>query len=163
MGVREGVVKGDVVLHQGRAFLIELAARLSGGYFCTHEIPLSTGVDFVGCAIRLALGEKVSADELVPRFQRCISQRYLFPEAGRVVRVVGAENVAKQPGVVFCQVRVAPGDVVGPVHSHPARAGLVMAMGTSRAEAMARAQAAIASIHIETAPVGVADPVGANR
>lgn len=163
MGVREGVVKGDVVLHQGKAFLIELAARLSGGYLCTHEIPLSTGVDFVGCAIRLALGQKVSADELVPRFQRHISQRYLFPQAGRVVRVDGAGIAAQLPGVVFCQVRVAPGQMVEPIHSHPARAGLVMAMGASRTEAMARAQSAIAAIDIETVPAGAVDPVGANR
>src|SRR5258708_790235 len=62
MGVRNGVVKGDVVFHVGKPFIIELATRLSGGYFCTHEIPLSTGVDFVGGAIRLALGERVSPD-----------------------------------------------------------------------------------------------------
>ena len=40
--------------------MIELAARLSGGFFCTREIPLNTGVDFVGAAIKLALGETVA-------------------------------------------------------------------------------------------------------
>jgi biotin carboxylase len=163
MGVRNGVVKGDVVFHEGKPFLIELAARLSGGYLCTHEIPLSTGVDFVGCAIRLALGERVSADELVPRFQRYISQRYLFPSPGRVVGIVGAQGVSEQPGVVFCQVRLKIGDLVGPVNSHPARAGLVMAMGESRKEAMERTQAAIGSIEIETAAIDAADPIGAHR
>jgi biotin carboxylase len=163
MGVDNGVVKGDVVLHRGKPFLIELAARLSGGYLCTHETPLSTGVDFVGCAIRLALGEKVDPGELTPRFQRCISQRYLFPPPGRVIAIRGAARAENLPGVVFCQVRVAEGDVIGPVNSHPARAGLVMAMGESRAEAMARAQAAIAAIEIETVAVGVTEPVGASR
>jgi biotin carboxylase len=163
MGVRSGVVKGDVVLYQGKPFLIELAARPSGGYLCTHEIPLSTGVDFVGAAIRLALGEKVEPSELVPRYQRHISQRYLFPKPGRVVRVHGAKEVAGWPGVVFCQVRVKMGDVVGPVNSHPARAGLVMAMGNSRADAIGRAEAAIQAIQIETAPVKSQDEVEAKR
>jgi biotin carboxylase len=163
MGVHSGVVKGDVVLSQGKPFLIELAARPSGGYLCTHEIPLSTGVDFVGAAIRLALGEKVEASELVPRYQRHISQRYLFPKPGRVVRVHGAEEVADWPGVVFCQVRVKVGDVVGPVNSHPARAGLVMAMGNSRADAIGRAEAAIQAIQIETVPVKSQDEVEAKR
>src|SRR5580658_1794048 len=163
MGVCNGVVKGDVVFHDGKPFVIELATRLSGGYLCTHEIPLSTGVDFVGCAIRLALGERVSADELVPRFQRCISQRYLFPSPGRVVGIAGAQGVSEQPGVVFCQVRLREGDLVGPVNSHPARAGLVMAMGESRREAMERTQAAIESIEIETASIDATDPIGANR
>jgi biotin carboxylase len=163
MGVRNGVVKGDVVLHDGKPFLIELAARLSGGYLCTHEIPLSTGVDFVGCAIRLALGERLSQDDLVPRFQRYISQRYLFPSPGRVVGIVGAQAVSEQPGVVFCQVRLRIGDLVGPVNSHPARAGLVMAMGESRREAMERAEAAIAAIEIETAAMETTSQIGANR
>ena len=160
MGIANGVVKGDVVLHQGKPFLIELAARLSGGYLCTHEIPLSTGVDFLGCAIRLALGEKVSPEELVPRFQRCISQRYLFPSPGRVARIGGAESVLERPGIVFCQVRVKAGDVVGPVNSHPARAGLVMAMGESRSQAMQRVWDAINAIQIDT--VMDAEPVAAN-
>jgi len=163
MGVCNGVVKGDVAFHEGKPFMIELAARLSGGYLCTHEIPLSTGVDFVGCAIRLALGERVSADDLVPRFQRYISQRYLFPSPGRVVGIAGAQGVSEQPGVVFCQVRLRVGDLVGPVNSHPARAGLVMAMGESRREAMERTQAAIGSIEIETASIDATDPIGANR
>jgi len=167
MGVREGVVKGDVVFHGGKPFIIELATRLSGGYFCTHEIPLSTGVDFVGCAIRLALGERVNADELVPRHQRCISQRYLFPTPGRVFKIAGAQRVAEQPGIVFCQVRLRLGDMVGPVDSHPARAGLVMAMGESRREAMDLAEAAIAAIEIETAAppakIKTAYPIGAHR
>jgi biotin carboxylase len=163
MGVRDGVVKGDVVVHDGTAFVIELATRLSGGYLCTHEIPLSTGVDFVGCAIRLALGEAVSADDLTPQFERFISQRYLFPAPGRVVGISGAGDVAERPGVVFCQVRIKLGDVVGPVNSHPARAGLVMAMGESRREAMERTRAAIDAIEIETVPVAAGDPVGAKR
>lgn len=163
MGVCDGVVKGDVVFHDGEPFIIELATRLSGGYLCTHEIPLSTGVDFVGCAIRLALGERVSAEDLVPRFQRCISQRYLFPGPGRVVGIAGAQEVSGRPGVVFCQVRLRVGDLVGPVHSHPARAGLVMAMGKSRREAMERSQGAIESIEIETASIDATDPIGARR
>lgn len=163
MGVRNGVVKGDVVVHEGEAFMIELAARLSGGYLCTHEVPLSTGVDFVGCAIRLALGERVGAEELTPRFERYISQRYLFPTPGRVRSIRGADAVTTMPGVVFSQVRLKVGDFVGPVNSHPARAGLVMAMGGSRREAMERTRAAIEAIAIETAAVGATDAIGARR
>src|SRR6202165_5647118 len=161
--VRHGVVKGDVVFHEGKPFIIELATRLSGGYLCTHEIPLSTGVDFVGCAIRLALGERVSADELAPHFERYISQRYLFPSPGRVVGITGAQRAWEQSGVVFCQVRLRVGDIVGPVNSHPARAGLVMATGESRREAMERTRAAIESIEIATVSIAATDPVGARR
>lgn len=59
IGIRIGMVTGDIVLTNGKPHVIELAARLSGGYFCTHEIPLNTGVNLVRAAIRQAVGEPV--------------------------------------------------------------------------------------------------------
>src|SRR6185503_12884607 len=95
LGVTDGTVKGDIVVHKGEPYIIELAARLSGGFFCTREIPLNTGVDFIGCAIRVALGEAVSADELTPKESTAVIQRYAFPKPGRVVSVTGAEDARK--------------------------------------------------------------------
>ena len=40
LGIVNGTVKGDIVIHDGEPHVIELAARLSGGFFCTREIPL---------------------------------------------------------------------------------------------------------------------------
>ena len=152
LGITNGVVKGDVVVSEGRPHVIELAARLSGGYFCTHEIPLNTGVDFVGNAIRLAVGDPVDRADLVPRFQRCISQRYLFPGVGRVVSVGGGNDVAAWPGVEMVEIRVDPGDTLRSVDSHPARAGLVLVTGADRQEAMTLAERAIEAIDIVLVP-----------
>nr|WP_279382495.1 ATP-grasp domain-containing protein [Acanthopleuribacter pedis] len=150
MGVQNGVVKGDMVLSGGRAYVIEIATRLSGGYFCTHSIPLNTGVDFVGCAIRQALGEAVTAQALTPQYQRHVCQRYFFPEPGRVVSVSGAEAVAAREEIPFCEVRVQAGDEIGSIENHPGRPGLVIAIGSTRAEAQAAAERAVADIVIET-------------
>ena len=76
MGITNGIVKGDIVVHNDNPYVIELAARLSGGYFCTHEIPMNTGVDLVGNAIKMAIGEKVEPSDLIPKFNRNICQRY---------------------------------------------------------------------------------------
>ena len=92
LGVTNGTVKGDIVVHNGEPYVIELAARLSGGFFCTREIPLNTGVDFIGAAIRIALGEPVAAEELSPRHFTPVIQRYAFPKPGRVVSIAGAEE-----------------------------------------------------------------------
>ncbi len=150
LGIRNGVVKGDIVIHAGRPHVIELAARLSGGYLCTHEIPLSTGVDFVGCAIRVALGEPPGAAELVPRHTRGVAQRWLFPPPGRVVAISGADDVQARPEVELCELRVAVGDTVPPVTSHPARAGVLIATGDTRKQAIAAARSAVGAITIAT-------------
>lgn len=153
LGVHNGVVKGDVVVSSDGPYIIELAARLSGGYFCTHEIPLSTGVDFVGHAIRMALGDTPSARDLAPRCQHPVVQRYHFPTPGQVVSIHGADEVASRPGVALCEIRVKCGDVVASAKHHPARAGVVIATGECRAQALERAVSAIRDIKIETVPL----------
>ncbi len=150
MGVLDGVIKGDIVVSDGVPHVIELATRLSGGYFCTHEIPFNTGVDLVGNAIRLALGDRVDSDSLRPRYDRPIIQRYFFPNPGTVTAVEGVEKYAGHPNVVYLEVRVQVGDLVRPIDSHPTRAGVVMTTGDDRASAIALAEEVVRSIRIET-------------
>lgn len=150
MGIRNGVAKGDIVVTDGKPHVIELAARLSGGYFCTHEIPLNTGVDLVGAAIRQALGEPVDPADLQPRFNRPVAQRYFFPEPGVVTAVQGAERFTEHPNVAYLELRVEPGDRIGPVDSHPARAGVVITTGETREAAVALAEEVVGLVAIST-------------
>lgn len=149
MGVHHGVVKGDIVVHEGTPHVIELAARLSGGYFCSHEIPLNTGVDFVGHAMLLGLGESISPDKLHPVKQQAVAQRYLFPPEGVVKFIQVADWIGRDRDIALFELRLKPGDRVGPIHSHPARGGVVIATGAGREAAIAKANAAIESIMIE--------------
>ncbi len=168
LGVRDGVVKGDIVLSEGRAVVIEIAPRLSGGYLCTFEIPLSTGVDFVGAAIRVALGDRVEAADLHPRESHGVAQRWLFPSAGRVLGISGTDQVAARPEVALLEVRVAVGDVIGPVNSHSARAGVVIATGVTREAAIDAAERAVSDVtiqidtqaHPRQSPTGAGAPPG---
>lgn len=149
LGIRNGVVKGDIVVCDDKVFVIEIAARLSGGYFCSHEIPLNTGVDFVGAAIRLALGERIEPTELIPQFQNNVCQRYWFAEEGTVTRISGATEANALPGIALLELRVKPGDQVGPVHAHPARAGVVICTGATRQQARDRATTVIDTVRID--------------
>lgn len=143
--------KGDMVVHRGKAHVIEIAARLSGGYFCTREIPLSTGVDFVGATIRLALGETVTADELTPRFERPVVQRYVFPPPGRIAALHGLNEARALPGILEVLPSKKPGDLIPPATSSAARAVMVLATGESVAEARTNAERALTVIRIEMA------------
>jgi biotin carboxylase len=153
LGIRHGTVKGDIVVGHEGPMVIELAARLSGGYFCTHEIPLATGVNFVQVAIRLALGDEPDPADLAPRWSRGVAQRYLFPAPGVVLSVRGAAEAAAGEGVELCEVRVAPGDRLEPITSHVRRAGVVIAVGDTREEAVRRAITAAARVRVVTTPV----------
>ena len=51
MGISTGIAKGDMVMTKNGPAVIEIAARLSGGWFSTDQIPLGTGVDLIGASI----------------------------------------------------------------------------------------------------------------
>jgi biotin carboxylase len=150
LGIANGVVKGDIVLTDGQPHVIEIAPRLSGGYLCTHEIPLATGVDFVGAAIKVALGQPVDARELEPRIERGVAQRWMFPPNGTVRAIGGVEEVRARPEIALLELRVAVGDRVAPVQSHPDRAGVAIATGATRKAAIDAAERAVADVNIET-------------
>jgi len=152
LGITTGVVKGDIVVHNDKPYIIELAARLSGGYFCSHEIPLNTGVDFVGCAIRTALGETISPCELRPRFCKGVAERFLFPVPGKVTDIEGIDKVLKWSGVDYCEIRVNREDIIVPTDSHPSRAGVIITTAETREQAVQLAEEAVKNITIITIP-----------
>ena len=150
MGITNGVIKGDIVVSQGKVYVIELAARLSGGYFCTHEIPRNTGVDLVGAAIRQALGGVVNPDDLKPSRNEPVAQRYLFPTPGKVKEIYIPHWVYTDAEIVYFELRVKIGDIIPvPIH-HPSRSGVVITTGTSRGEAIKKAEDVISSIKVLT-------------
>lgn len=151
LGVRDGTVKGDVVVHDGTPHMIELAARLSGGFFCTREIPLNTGVDFIGAAIRQALGETVMAQDVTPRQQTHVVQRYAFPAPGTVTAISGEDAARGVPGIVEVAITARPGDVIAPAGDKRPSAAMVLATGASHAAALQAAQDGLAHIRIQTA------------
>lgn len=145
LNIDNGVIKGDIVFnkHSDSPIVIEVATRLSGGYFCSHEIPLSTGVDFLGNAIKLALGSDLNKDDLIPKNSNYICQRYLFSPKGNVIKIPNISDIKKLIGVKLVKIRVKIGDVIDSTKSHPGRAGVVIATGSTRLEATKNAENAI--------------------
>ncbi|HEV7959447.1 MAG TPA: ATP-grasp domain-containing protein [Rhizomicrobium sp.] len=151
LGITEGTVKGDIVIHDGEPYVIELAARLSGGFFCTREIPLNTGVDFIGAAIKVALGEAVSEQEMAPIRATPVVQRYVFPTPGTVTAIQGAEEARQIEGVAELVITARLGDVIPPAGDKRPSGAMVLATGASREKALKAANDALSLIRIETA------------
>ncbi|HEV7731391.1 MAG TPA: ATP-grasp domain-containing protein [Candidatus Binatia bacterium] len=159
LGITHGTVKGDIVVGPDGPLVIELAARLSGGLFCTHEIPLATGVNLVEAAIRLALGEHPSSADLEPRWSRGVAQRYFFPKPGTVTAIDGVAAAAAAAGTALLEMTVGRGSVVRPITSHVCRGGVVITVGDTREQAIERAEAVVARVRIVTQAVSA--PVSA--
>lgn len=78
--LERGILKCDLIIKENRVYVLECVPRLSGGRFCSHQVPMSTGVEIVNIAVRLALGLPVHPQELIPKKNIPTVQRYIFPE-----------------------------------------------------------------------------------
>ena len=150
IGVKNGIIKGDIVVSNDKPYIIEVATRLSGGYFCSHEIPINTGVDFLSNAIKISLGESINESDLSIKKNVHVSQRYLFPKPGKTIKKIrGINDLKKMNFVKFFDIRVQENSIIPETTSHPSRAGLVMVTGKSREEAILNAECAVKTIEFE--------------
>ncbi len=150
LGIDRGIVKGDLVLDAERGpVVIEIAARLSGGSFCTRTIPLSTGVDLIEAAALAAVGSRVTRQRVTPRYTRPVANRYFAPTPGRLIQISGERVARRLPGVFHVELGAEPGDWILPLTDHTRRAGSVLAWGATGEQAVARAEAAIEAVHFE--------------
>ena len=108
-------------------------------------------MDFIGAAIRIALGETVNEADLAPRNFVPVVQRYAFPAPGTVIRVSGAEEASRIPGIAGVIVTAREGDVIPPAGDERPSGAMVLASGSSHEAALTAANDALALIRIETA------------
>ncbi|RMH08880.1 MAG: ATP-grasp domain-containing protein [Nitrospirae bacterium] len=152
LGITWGVAKGDLILTNKGPKVLEIAARTSGGRFCSDMVPLATGVNILKPLLLMAVGETVDLDLLSPRFHRAAAQRFVWPPPGRVVHLAGIEEAKIQPGIhdIVLDESLQIGSIIHPMTSHADRVGHVIASGETREQAVRRAEEAVQMISIET-------------
>ena len=90
IGIEEGIIKGDIVIDNlGNTKIIEIAARLSGGWFATHQVPAASGVNLVETVIRHSLSLPINRSDLRPKLNNATSIRYWFPNEGLIKYFIG--------------------------------------------------------------------------
>jgi biotin carboxylase len=153
LGIVDGVTKGDVVMTEQGPKMIELAARLSGGDFCESLVPLSTGVNYVKAAVKIAIGEAPDLFDLKPKFAQAVVNRYFFPKPGRLTDIKGIDEVVKQDWIQKLEFWYQKGDIIPPLLSHANRFGMFVAVGPNRKEVDRRAEWVYQTVKIVTEPV----------
>ena len=156
MGLRDGIAFPQVIAADGKAWLVEVAARIPGGQMADlarHAV----GVDLVEVAVKQALGEAVPDELAQPRFQQPLAIRFLTAEpgplpTGKVRSWSGLERVLAFPGVVQADVFLTEGEEIRPVRLDGDRRGYVIAVGDTNVEALERAEAAARLLDVEVEP-----------
>lgn len=143
-----GITAGPTYTQVRGGKVMEVAARLGGG----HDAELceaALGVDLNSLALAAALGETTSPPRPHPKVGGACTA-FLVPPPGELLGLEGVEEAERSEGVVRVRLYRRPGFRFGEFRTGADRAGAVLAVGESRAEAYDRARAAAALIRFQT-------------
>ena len=143
-----GIQNGPTYTQVRGGKVMEVAARLGGG----HDAELceaALGVDLNGLALAAALGEPIPPFAGQPRVGGATTA-FVVPPPGELLGLQGIDEAERSDGVVCVRVYRRPGYRFGELRIGADRAGAVLAVGASRAEAYERARSAAALIRFET-------------
>jgi phosphoribosylamine-glycine ligase len=139
LGIWNGPIKGDLVIHDDKVKVIEIAGRLSGGFFATVATKVSTGVDLIKTGIKLAMGEKVDPKELEPKWNLGAAIRFAFPPPGILGNVKNWDKVWMDDYCRYAHLFVRPGDAIAPIRAHPNRPAVVVTCADNAQDAKGNA------------------------
>ena len=161
LDLTDGAVKGDILVRNGKAFVGEIAARLSGGYMSGWTVPYSCGLDITSAALTLALGgsprlHTCGRDSFViPLKQNCqfvSAERAWISIPGQVAAVSGLEAARAASFVKDVFPRAGAGDTVVFPQNNVEKCGNVLSAAPSRREAVLASEAACRKIVLRLKP-----------
>lgn len=133
LNIHNGAAKGDIKMTPKGPMIGELAARLSGGFMSAYTYPYSTGMDSIGAAIRVALGEEpgvVDSD-----YHQVAIERAILDQEGRIETISGVEEALRVDGVKNIFITKEMGDLSVSPQSNIDKIGHIVAVGQTLAEA----------------------------
>jgi biotin carboxylase len=149
LGIGDGPSYTQLRLGADGPQVIEVAARLGGGHDA-ELVEAATGIPLNDLAIDAALGREIVLPAPEQRVGGAVT-RFLVAPPG----VLEAVEVPQElEGVEWVRIYREPGYVFTPLRRGSDRAGAFLAAGDSRAQALARADAAAERIRFLTADAG---------
>mgnify|MGYP002705849322 FL=1 len=147
LGVNNCACHAEAKLMNGKAYLMEIGARLGGDFISTELTHLSTGVDMVAAAINVALG--LEPDLSVKEEPKGACIRYFCPKPGKLISVSNTE-VLNSPHVYKKEIYVHEGDIIPEVTSSLSRSGHVIVIEETPQKAIELAERLIREVEFET-------------
>lgn len=147
LGVNNCACHAEAKLMDGKAYLMEIGARLGGDFISTELTHLSTGIDMVAAAVDVALG--IEPDLSVKEEPKGACIRYFCPKPGKLVSISNLEAL-DDPRVYKKKIYVQEGDIIPEVTSSLCRSGHVIVTEETPQKAIALAEKLITDVKMET-------------
>jgi biotin carboxylase len=147
LGLHEGAVKGDLKWSKGGPVLVEVAARLSGGFMSGWTYPLHSGRTAIEGAIKIALGEPF--DPPLESLSRGVVERAFVSIPGRLKAVRHIEKLPSLEGFKEIFWNVQPGGSLVWPKNNVQKAGNVIVAAESLPQAQQIARSAQLLVELE--------------
>ena len=132
IGVKTGVIKGDIVVGETGPIVIEIAARLSGGDLCESVVPIGCGINYVKTVLELSIGKNPDLSQLKAENKKVVANRYFFVNEGVLKKIEGLEKLEGKNWLEKFEIWREIGSKLPPLNSHGNRTGVFVVSGSTR-------------------------------
>jgi len=129
LGIDFGPAKADMILTNQGPMILEMPARLSGGFHSQYTTPLSSGKDPIRAVIEMAVGYPLDESLLQPKHNRVSICAGVFPPEGLIAGIHGVEDALSINGIEQIVVTRDVGDLVTAYVDNGCRFCWVIAVG----------------------------------
>ena len=135
LGITFGPAKADMIWTGRGPLILEMPARLSGGFHSQYTTPLSSGRNPIRAVMEIALGRDL--DEKLIRGTRQATSicAGIFPPPGRLTGVYGVDEARRIPGVKEVIITKGPGDLIEDYVDNARRFCWLIVVGQSKEDA----------------------------
>lgn len=137
----------EIKVENGKAYIMEIGARLGGDFISTELTHLSTGIDMVAAAIDVALGKEPCLEVKEKKHGVCI--RYFCPKPGILSAIENLEML-NDKHIYASEVYCKPGDIIKEVKSSLERSGHVIVIDETSNHAINRAEEILEKVVFKT-------------
>jgi len=148
LGLTDGPVHAELRVRDGRAFVIEVAARSIGG-LCSRTLAFGTGRTLEHLILSHALGQPLQA---VPSPGAAGVLMVPIRADGVLVEVAGRDDALAVPGIVGLEVTIPPGRELVPLPEGNRYLGFVFARAETPELVETALRAALAVLHVRVRP-----------
>ncbi len=136
LGIDVGPAKSDIIEDSSGFKILEMPARLSGGFHSQYTTPISTGMEPIKAVMQLAVGEEVDLNFITPQRKKYSMCAGIFPRPGKLISIQGLEEAKVSKGVKEIICTKGPGDFITEYKDNGDRFFWIITDGATREEAV---------------------------
>ena len=151
LGITVGAAKGDIKMTDDGPKMVEMAARLSGGFMSGWTYPLATGRSIIQDALKIAMGIHPEPP-LNPPIKQIALERAIIPNTGEIREINGIEQVNQLRGIADVSINFEIGDEIQKPRSNLDKPANIIVTGTDLKEAKSIADRAENALEFVVGP-----------